>query len=392
MTGTAAMPTTLDAQLTSPELADAEKQVERFIEERLVDPYGLLLCHLNANTLKTWTLDEIQRNGYRFSFYHAERGDLVGQVPYEDSLMATGEYAQGCMLKYEATKDPRALVRAAPPVFALLRVLDEGAKYERGYLPKPHGGMLRAAYSHEISVDQYIKTIVALRAWQTYCPPAMRNAIDQAYVDMARYHLVRDFAHPRRESMIVTPENRTHGIALFIPLMTLAHRISGEARYSEALRRFDAVLDGLLSGPVPTNCNILSLFVEGFHLAIQEGAQDPRLRQLIERLWQARMRQTQERGLLNDDASQSFETSRVLRIAAVAPLIDRYVPSAEAWRVAVRLLAAFLEPRKMLYAMGPAEALPPQHRYQLESICETSVTSWLVAYWRLRNASSQPAA
>ena len=371
------------------DLADAEKGIVAFVEEHMVDEHGLLMAHLNVETLKPWTIEQIEAKGLELTFYDKRRGDPVGQLTYEDSLMATGEYAQSRLLKFEATRDPAALAEAAQPVFALLRVLEEGGKYERGFLPKPHGGMTRAAYSHEISVDQYIKTITALRLWQPYCGASLRGRIDDHFVAMADYHLVRGFIHPRREGMIVTPENRTHGMAFFIPILVLAHKITGEAAYRDALSRFDPILDELLSGEVPTNCNLVSLFTEGFDLALNEGHDDARLARLIGKLWQARLRVTEERGPWNDDPNDTYPSSRALRIAAFAPIVDRHAPGADAWKLGVHLLKGMTDPREMRYANVDPDALSPGRRYRACCLCETSISSWLVGYWGLVNEGRQ---
>jgi hypothetical protein len=365
------------------ELAKAEADIRAFLENHMLDDVGLVYSHLNADTLRPWTHEEIREGRFQLGSYNVERGDPAGQLAYEDSLMATGEYALSLVTRYETTRDASALAAAAFPVFALLRVLYEGERYERGFLPKPHGGLRKAAYSHEISVDQYIKATVALRAFQQHGGPAFSAHIDRCIVGMADYHLVRNFGHPRRESMVVTPENRTHGIALFIPAMFLAHKITGQERYREALARFDAALDGLLEGEAPVNSNIVSLFVEGFHLAREEGLCDERLPRLMKRLWDARVVASLEKGFDCDDPTQGFRTSGVVRIASFAPIIDSLFPETEAYKTAIALLKRWQDPRLMRYVNGDASKLPAGRDYLTQSIREVSVTSWLLAYWRL---------
>ena len=371
-------------------LAASESRIADFVENRMTDEHGLLFSHLHARTLKPWTKKQIEKFGIELPYYSRRRGDTAGQLAYEDSLMATGEYAKSLILKFMATGDATALARAAGPVSALLRVLEEGRKYEPGFLPKPHGGMLRAAFSHEISVDQYIKTITALRMWQSYCGPARKKIIDEYFVAIADYHLARKFVHPRRESFIVTPENRTHGIALFIPILVLAHKITGQEEYRESIGRFGRVLADLLKGKPPTNCNIVSLFMEGFDLALREGHGDDRLKQLIEKLWRARMRDSESRGLWNDDPGQTFSSSRALRIAAFAPIVDRYVTGAEAWKVGIHLLKNMTDPKTMLY--DNSKNNQRSGYYPNLTICETSITSWLAGYWGLRREAAEKGA
>jgi hypothetical protein len=370
------------------ELAQAERNIRTFLEEHMLDDAGLVYSHLNANTLRPWTAEEIRDGQFQFGSYNVERGDGAGQLAYEDSLMGAGEYALSLVTQYEVTGDPSPLAAASFPIFAILRVLYEGELYEPGFLPKPHGGLRKAAYSHEISVDQYIKAIIALRAFQKYCGPALAKQIDRCLVDMAHYHLVRNFNHPRRESMVITPENRSHGIAFFIPSVFLARKISGDDRYREALSRFDPILDDMLAGEVPRNCNIASLFMEGFHLAIEEGLEDERLPRLMRKLWDARIAASLERGFEYDDPAGDKKTCEAIRIASFAPIMDNYFPDAQAYKVAIALLKRWQDPRQMRYLGEMTDDLPPGREYLLESIREVSVTSWLVAYWRLMQQRS----
>jgi hypothetical protein len=371
------------------QLAPVEARLVEFIERHLVDGHGLIRAHVNVHTLQPWTVEQLAQGQHQLHFYDVRRGDPVGQLTYEDSIMATGEYALSRMHKFAVTADPLALAAAAQPVHALLRVAEEGAKYERGYLPKPHGGATRAAYSHEISVDQYIKALLALRLWQQHCGPAQRRLIDELIVAMCDYHLVRKFQHPRREMMIVTPENRTHGMALFIPLLVLAHQITGQSHYREALRRFDGIIDELLTGAVPTNTNIVGLFMEGFDLALREGHQDDRLVRLLGRMWEGKLADIERLGLWHEDPTDTFTSSRGLRVAPFAPIVDHHLPGYHAHRLALKLLQGMTDPMQMLYANTPAEQLHPTIRFRASSLCETTLSSWLLAYWLLKGQRTE---
>lgn len=365
-------------------LEGTEREMREFIETRMIDEAGLVYSHLHTETLRPWRADRLREKGYRLAFYNVDRGDPEGQLAYEDSIMATGEYALANLVRHEVTGAPDALGAASFALFAILRVIYEGELYERGFLPKPHGGMRRAGYSHEISVDQYIKAIVAMQAYRPFASPALNRLMDEKLVEMADYHLNRDFIHPRRESFVVTPENRTHGIALFIPICWLAHRISGDVKYRDALRRFDGVLDGLLEADeLPLICNIIGLFMEGFHLALQAGYEDERLVRLLGRLWDARAAMTRERGLRADVPGQDYPSTRVTRISSFAPIVREYFPEKEPLELGLRILEDIRDPATMVHVGEPSKA-HPLHRYDAETIHGVNIASWLVGYWRMR--------
>jgi len=368
------------------DLAVKESALADFIESHLIDGDGLLRCYMNADTLKPWTLAEFQGHNYTLLFHKIERGNAMEALAYEDSLMASAEFALSMIAKHESTGDPLPLVAAARQVAAIQGVFREGEKFELGYLPKPHGGMAKASLSHEISHDQYIKSILALRAFQSYAPASQKKAIDRQIVSAADYFIVRNFQYPRRECMVVTPETRAHTLALYIPLLVLAGKITGNASYTERLPRFDALLSALASGSWVgdldhLNANSSSLLVEGFHLAIEEGHQDPRLTTIIGNLWERHMALIGEDGLSPEDSGQSYRSARVLRVAAFASIVDTYFPGVDASKAAIKMLHALNDPRRMLCCLD--SGVPTMDPFLHKAVCELGLTSWLLAYWRL---------
>lgn len=364
-------------------LEPTEDVMRDFIETRMIDGTGLVYSHLHTETLEPWREEDLRAKGYRLSFYNIDRGDAWGQLAYEDSIMATGEYALANLVRNEVTGAPDSIGAASYALFAILRVLHEGEMYEKGYLPKPHGGMRRAGYSHEISVDQYIKAMVAMQAYRRFASPALSALMDEKLVDMADYHLNRDFIHPRRESFVTTPENRTHGMAFYIPICWLAYRITGEARYRDALSRFDGVIEQLLEGEVPVICNLVGLFMEGFHVALQAGMQDDRLVALLGKLWDAREAVTRERGVRSDVPEQDYPSTRVTRIASFAPIVQHYFPEKNALELGLEVLEDIRDPATMVHVGDPSKA-HPLHAYDSETIHGVNIASWLVGYWRMR--------
>ncbi len=376
------------AQAVVPSDLDALQPVERamcaFIETHLMDEAGLVRSYVNAATCRPWTNEEL-RGFNMHPVCHDHCPDPAAYFTYENALMGTGLYALGQVMRYEATGDGTALAAAAHPLYALLRVLHEGERYEKGFLPKPFGGLRQCACSHEISPDQYIKTCTALWAYRAHAPAAARRVIDDYFVAMADYHMARGFIHPRRENMIVTPENRPHTVSILLPLLCAAHRLTGRAAYRDALGRFDAILDDYAAGRAQINFNICSLLVEGLALADELGLNDPRVPVILRKLW------TANAALLLDDGQgyvteqKQAITSESVVMAGIAPVVDRYAPDLNAWRTALFLLQRNTDPRRMLYvtrAVVPRDYHGPLHA----SLCELAIASWPLAFWRLKRA------
>jgi len=363
-------------------LASAETLIARFVEAHMTDESGLLYSHLHAETLKPWTHEQMKA----FSLTHMYKNHPHPEqnLTYEDSLMATAEYACAQIARFQATSEPLALVTAARAVNAIMQVQYQGSHHMPGHLPKPFGGVRGARDSHEISPDQYVKSIVALRTFQPYAPEAMRETIDRYLVDIADYFVARDFVHHHRENKIVSPESRVHCIALYIPLLYIAANITGDLSYLDHLARFDAAMDRVLVDEELANDNILSLFLEGYHLAIQEGATDPRLKQGIRRIWEITAETVLENGLMPRTLGFTAQTSRSLLLAPRATIVEHYHPEIQSTSLAWRLLDRQKDPQQMKYVISQGnEAIHTMVPIGFRSICETSVTSWLLGYWRL---------
>ncbi|MHC4874747.1 MAG: hypothetical protein ACYTFY_23095, partial [Planctomycetota bacterium] len=348
-------------------LSGACENVTDFIEEHMIDSDGLFYCHVNVATLKPWTDEEFAARNYFTHFHNMARGGTMGVLAYEDSLMATAEYALSQIICYEKADNDKALVTASRHITTILNVMEEGDKFEKGYLPKPHGGLSKASWSHEISHDQYIKCVVSLNAYKKYASESLKKVIDERLVQIADYFYNRDFRYPRRESMVVTPEARPHVLALFVPVLVIAGNLTGDKKYSKALEQFSPIIDKIATETEQVNTNASSLMIEGFHLALQEGCKDMRLKDCLVALWDRHLDFVDDEGKGPEDSTQDFNSSRILRIPSFAPLIDFYCPEKEAYKAAIHILKSQQNPKEMLYANAEEDTMHPAHKYRVHS-------------------------
>ncbi len=364
-------------------LARPEAAIRDLIETRMLDGHGLMYSFLNAKTLRPWTDEELKAHNL-MPVCHANVNSPAEYYAYENSLMGTGEYASSQVARYLATGAPGALAAAGCQVHAIMQVFYQGELFEKGFLPKPFGGVRRCAYSHELSHDQQIKALVALRDYRQFAPPALSRRMDEYIVALADYHYARKFMHPRRESFVVNAENRPHYIAILLPVLVIAHKITGDARYLQALAKFDPMVDDCAAGRFPPGFNQAALVIEGMHLALREGHRDGRYVKAIGKLWQANLPWIDRGGLgfLNEERTR--KTSEVLRLAGLAPVVHEYFPGWHPCRAGLFLLGKNTDPRKMLYVNW--EAQPRDfHGPLAASLCELALSSWLLGYWRMFN-------
>jgi hypothetical protein len=365
-------------------LEPQEREIRNFAEKHMIDECGLMYSFLNAKTLKPWTDTALKAYNLQ-PVCHPNVNSPAEYYAYENSLMGTGEYASSQLDRFEVTGDGEALGTAAHQISAIMQVFYQAELFEKGFLPKPFGGIRKCAYSHELSPDQQIKCLVALRSYQRYAPASQKKIIDDYIVAMADYHQARGFIHPRRESFVVTPENRPHAISILVPLLMCAYNITGDGKYKDALERFNPILDDYAHGKFQIHFNLAALMVEGFHLAIIEGLDDKRLKISIRKLWEAHTNSVLDDGLGYVDEERTKKSSEVLRMAGIAPIVDHYFPKLNACQLGLFLLQKNTDPKRFLY-INEDTAPRDHHGPVSESICELAVGSWLMGYWRMRKS------
>jgi hypothetical protein len=354
-------------------LSTTEKTLHDFVTTRMMDDDGLCRSFPCAATLAPWTNEDLAKTDQRLitdMFQNAP--DKAGCLSYENALMATGEFAVSQIVRYRVTKDDAARESAHRAIRAILAVIKEGCYYMPGWLPKPFGGLRNARNSHEMSTDQYTKALVALHAWQALATKEERGLIDRFFVDAAEFFIARKFRHAYRHRTIVTAETHHHALGLFVPLVVLAAEASGDARYRQHLAAFNAAMDAAMNDDVLANFNMTSLVAEGYFVAMQAGHDDPRLPQTIKRLWQLGTKRIDATGEGYEEGKPPKRDAQATRLAAIATIVEALDPATHATSLAPKILSRHTDVRRMTHTRLP------------ESIAEVSITSWLVAYWRLR--------
>lgn len=361
-------------------LSDRERTFQEFITTHMTDADGLCYSALCAATLKPWTNAQLAKlapdDQRMLTDWFQNSPDKAGCLSYENALMATGEFALSQMARYRVTGEDAARQRAHRAIKAILAVIDEGRSYMPGWLPKPFGGIRNARNSHEMSTDQYTKVILALYTWRSLADTAEQAVIDRFIVDAADFFIARKFRHAYRHRTIVTAMTHQHALGLFVPLVVLAAKTSGDAAYRTHLAQFSGALDAAMTNPELANFNMTSLLIEGLNLAIGAGCDDPRLPKLIGILWQRGVAHIAPDGDGIEDGKPPRKTSEATRLAAASTLVEALDPATRTTDLAIKILGRQSDVRQMT------------HTRMRSSICEIAVTSWLLAYWRLRKRAA----
>jgi len=357
-------------------LEEVARYYQAFTENHLIDTDGLVRTYVSPKTLLPFTLAEIRpRFDERLRDLCQNSADPAGALTYENSLMATGEFAMSQIARYQHTGAPAALALARRSVRAILNVAIEGRHYMPGYLPKPHGGLASARYSHEMSTDQYTKAIAALDQWRPYAAAAERDEILRFLADASEFFVARRFRFPWRQKLIVEPHVHLHALALYLPLLQLAGTLV-DRKYLQHLAQFEGPLETTRqrsrSARDAHRFNEISLFLDGFDVAIRAGNADRRLSEIMGELFARGVEKIDDVGL-GSEGGQT--TSWTVRMVAGATLLRGESRFDGPRAIAERVLAAY-----------PNVDLMRVRSYSdaVDGIDGVGVASWLLTYWRLR--------
>jgi hypothetical protein len=302
--------------------------------------------------------------------------------------MTTGEFAMSQIVRYQKTGSKEAFLLARKTVGAILAVSREGENHMPGYLPKPFGGIARARFSHEMSTDQYTKAMAALDLFLPYATPKEREEILRFYKNAADFFIARNFRFPWRQKVIVDPNVHLHALALYIPLMNLAARY-GDKKYLDHLRRFEEPIKLMVQAfehperlpeinrnSTDLNFNGISLFLDGFAVAVRNGNTDVRIPDLMRRCFERGGQNIDSAGFGRDFMQKVVENSSwSVRLIAGAPLLAQDSESLQRKQLALRVLNAYDHVDRMRTNL-PGEPI--------DGIDGLGVSSWLLAYWRLK--------
>lgn len=396
-------------------LAERALQFEKFLDDSR-DADGLVYSVLNTNGLRPWRNSDVEGKGYDLWDHWA--GDFAGAANYEDCIMATGRYIVAKVLKHSATGgDAAALADAERSVKALLAVSREGDKIESGYLPKPYGGLRNASKSRNISTDQYEHALFALWHFRQACPNSpIIPEIESAIARWAGYFVRHDFAYEYYGRARVEVEGSVHGLGFYLPLMAIAHRMTGKPEYAQAMKQRLLPLVGkhlVLKEDSPkwlAHPNVTNLIVTGLQYCWQNGLDNEECRHAMGQ-WARLGVQWLSKDRLTFCFAEGSDTDPVpphyIQIEGEPPLNLKFllwrsnVKGADSCKIAhtimlahpafpdagwrdqaLDLLDRFQDVREFRHYLDPdGTQLPPEYAYMNNMLSTEFMSAWLQVYY-----------
>lgn len=155
-------------------LEEIEKTGQEVVEKIFRDSDGLILCAVNAATMKPYRLGDVKdRLEGKGSF--VERSAIPQAIKpvwmnHENTGQASGTYLDALCAKYEVAGSPETRELARKTFEGIVAIWKNGAKIEQslgggglGWFPKPYDGLRSFKGMHECSVDQYCEVTLGLQ-------------------------------------------------------------------------------------------------------------------------------------------------------------------------------------------------------------------------------------
>jgi hypothetical protein len=408
----------------------AERAVifENFLDS-VRDADGIVYADVHARELRPFRSEDLDAKG--FDVWVVWAHDFAGCLNYEDSLMATGRYINGKVLRHLATGgDDRALADAEHGVRAILAISKAGRDIEPGYLPKPYGGLRNASACMHASSDQYEQSLLALWSFRRACPRSeLVPEIESAIVSWADYFLRHDFAYRFNEFAWVALDPTDmgdgvevsvgrHGLGLCLPLFLMSYEITGHMKYDDALRnRLVPCLRRWLAHPTGPgsgfsgHSNSANLLALGLYYCITQGVAVEEAKAGLEICWNcAEQRLSRYDGLeyeyahagASDDHPlephhldaplpadgwkfalwvSNVKTAGSVITAHTGALCQRVDARAERAATIQRIMNEFVEPQSFLrWIDNNGGQIPPEHAWHALLLPSVFPAAWLQAY------------
>lgn len=228
-------------------LEEIERTNQAVVEQVFCDGDGILLCGVNAVTMKPYRLEDVKdRPEGRGSF--VERSAIPPAIKpvwinYENTGQASGTYLEALCAKFEVTQLPETR-EIARRVFEAICVLWRNAARTEyslggggiGWLPKPYDGVQRVEGMQECSVDQYCDVTLGLETYyRVMADESEQQTIREIVRSFADWWYEHDYAGIYLGEAIWMKRLKTHsmGASYFLYLFSLAWSWDPQRRYAD---------------------------------------------------------------------------------------------------------------------------------------------------------------
>jgi hypothetical protein len=236
-------------------LQNTATQVERYINEHLFDPDGLMYSYVDVRTGKPFEEDYAVRSASRaelkgnvrssrgkpWSIHHYANSDPVTYWSYEDTISTAGYYIEALVLKYEVTGDSKALEQAFTIWNTYKQVYYASQVYGIGSFLRPYGGRVGGfegmrRWMEPLGTDQAICLLCGQYALWKHAKGEEKKELADIIIKTLSWYEQQDFRYLYYKSLIHTWEKGRHAGGYYLPAIAFAAQVTGEKKWQKLLQ------------------------------------------------------------------------------------------------------------------------------------------------------------
>jgi hypothetical protein len=187
----------IENSTSTTELEKKAERLDRQLEECFVDPDGLIYNMVHSPGFRPYRAEDFSPDDmYRPMWKEQGWPTIEAWANYENTPHTLGCYLSYQSYRYQVTGEARCLDRAARTFDALKRNFEIGERVlERGYWPKPFGGLGEAHRSKDMTPDCNFGLVSGLDSYLNVAPSPLREEASEILKAIIDFYVKYDFDH-----------------------------------------------------------------------------------------------------------------------------------------------------------------------------------------------------
>lgn len=209
--------------------------IEAYTETHMFDHAGLMMSGIDSHTNRPFDRSFVtDRKVPRRAMF-----DPWSYWTYEDTMMSTGHYLEGLVLKYEVTGDVSLLERAIAVWETCLDVFYQSQVYGGlGCFLRPYGGFDEMErFGEPLGTDQAAPVFFGAYRLSKHVNADTRNEIVRTWVHALKWYADQGYVYRYYKSHqhYWRPPGHHHGSSFYLPAIAFAALETGEQRWKDDL-------------------------------------------------------------------------------------------------------------------------------------------------------------
>ena len=220
------------------ECASTAQEIESYVEAHLFDPLGIMYSYVDSHTNRPFD------RGFVTPIKVPRRAafDPWAFWTYEDSILTTGLYIDGLILKYKVTGDEACLGRLAELWAIVKNVYACSQVHGIGCFLRPYGGYLgMSKWMEPLGTDQASPLFSGLYRYLEYADAETRADITRIMLQTLEWYEAQNFEYFYYKFFLHSyspkEELSEHPNSYYLPAIAWAATVSGDSKWKTYLEQ-----------------------------------------------------------------------------------------------------------------------------------------------------------